>query len=913
MAIRDDLNVEYTTDPRIVEVSAPSKEITMQDMVSTLRVEETSFKAMGWEKLINASGKEDLGGEVRVGITAALQNALLAFEARTTAAETGTVTGAPASPIASQQVFQDNAALFEDAKILRGSLVINFSDKSIADVVTVNSQTELVTRLLVNGTTNTYQIDDDYQVFNIVQCKATGGNLVSVDELQETIDAILPTAFTQVVVTSSSSATFSESTAIQYSSYGGGVTIDIPNGSPGTTFPSGTIEQPVNNVTDAVTIAQSRGFNKLFILGNLTLKDADDVDDFTIEGETINKSTITIEDSASVVNTEFYSATVTGILDGGNSLNGCAAGNLTYVNGTMIGCALYGTIILAGGADASFINCSMWNPTLPPVIDMGDTGQSCNFTNWSGKVSVENLSSATENFELQTGGGEITLDPTITAGNFRFDGIGVYVNNAAATTSFIVDGLLNRELIADNVWDDIVADHQGAGTYGHELATKADIASAAATTEVFANSGSVIEGTDTDGDYTYLASKDSDYWQITEHVDDGITVELIYTLPSENHRPGAISVFGRYTGQPAGTHFQNLWAYNYETAGWESLIAEFMPGGNTSDANYVHEFFERHIDRDNNHEVKIRIIHNPTTYNDSHNLYIDFVCITGIEVISAADIADAVWDEVLSGTSHNDPSSAGRRLRAVFGGVITEGTAASAGNNYIELNSNASTQDGAYDPALISIVGGPGAGQSRGIYEYIGSSKTAYIDRNWKMNPTDESEYIISAWPGREHVNEGIAQAGTSSTIKLNTLASGDDNAYVGQLIFVRSGIGEDQVRVVRSYNGTSKIATLNRNWDVTPNGSSVYVMLPAHAHEPGDVWEEAKADHDTVGSTGEALNDIYDQVYRLIYAEENDVLIHDNGDGTKTVTVYTIAGPPNVFKQYTIEIDGDDETRTPI
>ena len=55
----------------------------------------------------------------------------------------------------------------------------------------------------------------------------------------------------------------------------------------------------------------------------------------------------------------------------------------------------------------------------------------------------------------------------------------------------------------------------------------------------------------------------------------------------------------------------------------------------------------------------------------------------------------------------------------------------------------------------------------------------ATVDRNWKINPDATSEFVIYVNSGREHVNEGLAQGGTASTITLNSNASSVDNSYV--------------------------------------------------------------------------------------------------------------------------------------
>lgn len=198
--------------------------------------------------------------------------------------------------------------------------------------------------------------------------------------------------------------------------------------------------------------------------------------------------------------------------------------------------------------------------------------------------------------------------------------------------------------------------------------------------------------------------------------------------------------------------------------------------------------------------------------------------------LTKQDVADAVWDEVLTGLTHNLVNSAGRKLRQLASPVIHEGTSAGPGENgnQIILDAGASGMDGAYDPALITLTDGTGAGQSRLILQYKGSERRATVDRDWKVNPDATTEFLIIANPGREHVNEGLAQGGTSDTMVLNALAVSGDNEYVGQIIFIRSGKGADQARLVTGYIGATKTATVQRPWHVIPDTTSAYIMIPA-------------------------------------------------------------------------------------
>lgn len=232
-----------------------------------------------------------------------------------------------------------------------------------------------------------------------------------------------------------------------------------------------------------------------------------------------------------------------------------------------------------------------------------------------------------------------------------------------------------------------------------------------------------------------------------------------------------------------------------------------------------------------------------------------------------ARIVNDVWDELLIGSTHNISTSAGRRLREVGTNVIREATAQGpgAGTNQIQLDAGASSVDGQYDPALVAIIDGTGAGQVRLILEYNGSMRTATVDRDWKVAPDATSEFQILATIGREHVNEGLVRAATSDTVTLNALASDQDDAYVGQVIFIRSGTGEDQARRITDYDGATQVAIVDRDWDVALDTTSAYVMLPTSVLDFGTlgelaadwVWDELLSSHTTTGSAGKIVADI--------------------------------------------------------
>ena len=103
---------------------------------------------------------------------------------------------------------------------------------------------------------------------------------------------------------------------------------------------------------------------------------------------------------------------------------------------------------------------------------------------------------------------------------------------------------------------------------------------------------------------------------------------------------------------------------------------------------------------------------------------------------SAADVADAVWDEAMSG--HVAVGSFGQRLAALRSGTAQAGAAKT-----ITLDAGASATDNLYNGATIQIVGGTGAGQTNAIADYVGATKVATVAKTWATNPDATSTFVI--------------------------------------------------------------------------------------------------------------------------------------------------------------------------
>lgn len=264
---------------------------------------------------------------------------------------------------------------------------------------------------------------------------------------------------------------------------------------------------------------------------------------------------------------------------------------------------------------------------------------------------------------------------------------------------------------------------------------------------------------------------------------------------------------------------------------WDRGTILFTSGNNAGQMRRIEEFKKAHG------EITIKTPVNAAPVNNDTFIIVAARAFSGAD---AEDIADAVWDEILTGATHNVPTSAGRRLRQLGAFVIHDGIAQAGSCCSITLAATASVSDHVYNRNLIVIVEGTGAGQTRTIVDYDGTSKIAVVDRDWWSTPDATSEYFILADDTPLVVDHGIAQEGADSSITFRSAASAIDDTYSGSVVAIIASIGEGQSRLITGYNGTTKIATITPAWQTNPTSESIYVVMPYGCSCVGKITDEA-------------------------------------------------------------------------
>ena len=160
--------------------------------------------------------------------------------------------------------------------------------------------------------------------------------------------------------------------------------------------------------------------------------------------------------------------------------------------------------------------------------------------------------------------------------------------------------------------------------------------------------------------------------------------------------------------------------------------------------------------------------------------------------------------------------------------TVTLGGTASAGSATSITLTGGSATDNYYNHQVVQIVGGTGVGQARTIVSYTGSTKVAIVNRAWRTNPDNTSVFAVKGIDVTPSIGVlgGLAVAATSTTITLTSAAVATDNYYNGCLIVISAGTGLTQTRVIKSYVGSTQVATVDHAWTTTPDTTSVFLLM---------------------------------------------------------------------------------------
>ena len=128
---------------------------------------------------------------------------------------------------------------------------------------------------------------------------------------------------------------------------------------------------------------------------------------------------------------------------------------------------------------------------------------------------------------------------------------------------------------------------------------------------------------------------------------------------------------------------------------------------------------------------------------------------SGVTEQDKLDIADRVWDELLTGASHNLPTSAGRRLRQL-GDVVAGSVNDGSPTTEVFITTISSSYDDFYNDQYIRFIDGNLAGIVRVIKDYDNGTQEITVSEALPVAPEDGDEFDIL--PVHIHTIEQIAK-----------------------------------------------------------------------------------------------------------------------------------------------------------
>ena len=113
-------------------------------------------------------------------------------------------------------------------------------------------------------------------------------------------------------------------------------------------------------------------------------------------------------------------------------------------------------------------------------------------------------------------------------------------------------------------------------------------------------------------------------------------------------------------------------------------------------------------------------------------------------------------------------------------------------------------------------------------------------------------------------VGGGLLTASSMAYIDLDASASAVDSFYNGMIVRITSGTGANQIRSIVSYIGSTKRASVQKDWTTAPDATSVFRVCDGMVLEPATLIVKRIAYAAAAEASGGSLIQIYSKVFCL-------------------------------------------------
>jgi hypothetical protein len=256
----------------------------------------------------------------------------------------------------------------------------------------------------------------------------------------------------QVMVISSVSnlvdSTVAQLAEIEYASFNGGVAVDPLGGVDGVAYPAGTAQSPVQTCDSVMTVAEARGFHKVYVLNDFSIADHV-MSGYELQGLN-HRSTQLILDNITWAGGKISNCELTGTFANGSSveISNCEIVDLYNITIDAHDCYLGGTIELNDSLGSVFTNCFDIGGNSPiPILQVNDC-ENLAIRGYTGRIKLTNITTVGSQITVDLRSGRLVVDSSDTEGSIIVTGIGT-VEGATGGTTIDQSGLINISAIAE--------------------------------------------------------------------------------------------------------------------------------------------------------------------------------------------------------------------------------------------------------------------------------------------------------------------------------------------------------------------------------------------------------------------------------------------------------------------------------
>jgi hypothetical protein len=142
---------------------------------------------------------------------------------------------------------------------------------------------------------------------------------------------------------------------------------------------------------------------------------------------------------------------------------------------------------------------------------------------------------------------------------------------------------------------------------------------------------------------------------------------------------------------------------------------------------------------------------------------------TALDSTATAALVDLIWDEPLTGATHNVATSSGKRLRQTTAFQQIDSTVIdAAATTTTFITGLTSSVDDFYNDSMLVFTDGALAGQVRAIYDYIGATKTIILEEALTSAPVNGVAFAVVSLHIHpvSQIQSGLATAASIVTLR---------------------------------------------------------------------------------------------------------------------------------------------------